>query len=148
MTTPQENEANCREFMQRVFNEHDLSFAEKMISDDFVDRSPMPGTAGDKASTIEMFRQMNEQVPDSRSEIVDMVASGNKVMVRSRTTGTDTNGFMPGMPPTRKPFSMESIDVLTFDENGQNTEHYGIADISGVMMQLGLMPAPGGGAPG
>ena len=42
MTTPQENEANCREFMQRVFNEHDLSFAEKMISDDFVDRSPMP----------------------------------------------------------------------------------------------------------
>jgi hypothetical protein len=27
-----------------------------------------------------------------------------------------------------------------------NTEHYGIADVAGVMMQLGLMPAPGGSA--
>ncbi len=144
MTTPEENAANCREFIQRVFNEHDMSFAEKMISDDFVDRSPMPGTAGDKASTIEMFRQMGERFAGSRSEILDLVASGNRVMVRSRTTGTDANGFMPGMPPTGKTFSMESIDVMTFDENGLNAEHYGLADVSGVMMQLGLMPAPGG----
>lgn len=146
MATPEQNKEACREFMQRVFNEHDMSFAEKMISDAFVDHSPMPGMAGDKASTVEMFRQMNERFSDMRSEILDMVASGNKVMVRSRSTGTDTNGFMPGMPPTGKTFSMESIDVMTFDENGQNIEHYGIADVSGVMVQLGLMPAPGQGS--
>jgi predicted SnoaL-like aldol condensation-catalyzing enzyme len=144
MTTPEQNKESCREFMQRVFNEHDLSAAEKMIADDFVDRSPMPGMPGDKASTIEMFRRMNERFPDGRSEILDMVASGNKVMVRSRSTATDTNGFMPGMTPTGKTFSMESIDVLTFDQNGQNVEHYGIADLPSVMLQLGLMPWRGG----
>jgi predicted SnoaL-like aldol condensation-catalyzing enzyme len=147
MTTPEENKASCREFAERVFNDGDLTYAEKWLSDDFVDHSPMPGTPGNKESTIEMFRQMRERFPDSRMEVLDMVAEGNKVMIRSRNSGTDTNGFMPGTPPTGKAFSMESIDVLTFDENGMNTEHYGIADVPGAMMQLGLMPPPGGDAP-
>jgi predicted ester cyclase len=146
MTTPEENAATCREFNKRVFGEGDISYAEKMMSDDFVDYSPMPGTGktGDKASTIEMFRMMHEQFPESKSEIQDIVASGNKVMVRTRISGTDVKGFMPGMPPTGKPYSMETIDVMTFDENGLNTEHYGIADIAGAMTQLGLMPPPPG----
>jgi steroid delta-isomerase-like uncharacterized protein len=147
MTTPEENAATCREFNQRVFVEGDVSFAEKMLSDDFVDYSPMPGTGkktGDKASTIEMFRMMHDQFPDTKSEIQDIIASGNKVVVRTRMTGTDVKGFMPGMPATGKPYSIESIDVMTFDENGLNTEHVGIADVAGAMMQLGLMPPPGG----
>ena len=144
MTTPEENAATCREFTQRVFNDHDFSFAEKMMAETFITHSPPPGYAGDKASTIKMFREMAEQSPDAKTEIVDLIATGNKVAIRSRISGTDTNGFMPGMPATGKPFSMESIDVLTFDENGQNTEHYGIADVAGAMMQLGLTPGPGG----
>jgi len=145
MSTPQENAATCREFVQRVFNEGDISFAEKMLSDDFVDHSPPPGMSGDKTAAIQTFRAMQQQFPDGRSEILDVVASGDKVAVRARMTGTDTNGFIPGMPATGKPFSVETIDVMTFDENGQNTEHYGIFDVPAAMMQLGLMPAPGGG---
>ena|SRR2546426_4013502 len=143
MTTPEENKAAVREFNQRVFNDGDASFAEKLMADNFVDHSPPPGGAGDKASTIEMFRQMFDQYSGSKSEIVDLIASGDRVAVRSRISGTDTKGFMPGMTPTGKPFTLESIDLLTFDENGLNTEHFGIADISGAMMQLGLMPTPG-----
>jgi len=116
MTTPEQNMAACREFNERVLNEGDVSYAEKMLRDDFVDHSPPPGGAGDK------------------------------VAIHTRVTGTDTKGFMPGMTPTGKPFAMETIDVVTFDQDGMNTEHYGIADVAGVMMQLGLMPAPGGSA--
>jgi predicted ester cyclase len=144
MATPQENAATCREFIERVFNEGDVTFAEKTLSEDFVDHSPPPGMTGDKASMIEMFRMMGDQFPDGRTEIIDVIADGDKVCVRSRMTGTDTKGFMPGMPPTGTPFSAESIDVLTFDENGQNSEHYGIFDVPAVMVQLGLMPGPGG----
>lgn len=145
MTTPEQNMASCREFNERVFNEGDVSYAEKMISDDFVDHTPPPGGTGDKASTIAMFQQMHDQYPDAKAEILDMVAGGNKVSVRTRVSGTDTKGFMPGMPPTGKPYSMETIDVMTFDDRGMNTEHYGVADIAGGMLQLGLMPGPGDG---
>ena len=140
MATPQENAATTREFIQRVMNEGDLSYLEKFLADDFVDHSPMPGSAGDRASAVAMFKMMREQTPDQHVDVEDVVAAGNKVAVRSTMKGTDTNGFMPGMPPTGKSFSMGAIDVMTFDENGMNTEHYGVYDIPGALMQLGLMP--------
>ena len=97
---------------------------------------------GDKASAMEMFKMMSQRFPDGKTEVIDVIASGNKVAVRARMSGTDTQGFMPGMPATGKSFSVEAIDVMTFNENGQNTEHYGIFDMTGAMGQLGLLPPP------
>ena len=140
MTTPQDNAATVRELIERVLNEGDIAFAEKILSEAYVERSPMPGGTADKAGAIAMFNMMHKQTPDMHIDVEDVIASGNKVAVRSTMTGTDTEGFMPGMPPTGKPFSMGAIDVFTFDDGGMNTEHYGVYDISGTMMQLGLMP--------
>src|SRR5712691_11095640 len=141
MTTPRENAETVRELIQKVLNEGDIGFAEKSLSEDYVESSPMPGGTADKAGAIAMFTMMREQTPDMHIEIEDVIASGNKVAVRSTMTGTDTNG-MPGVPPTRRPFTMGAIDVFTFDDAGMNTEHYGVYDIMGMMGQLGLLPAP------
>jgi steroid delta-isomerase-like uncharacterized protein len=142
MTTPQDNAATVRELIQLVLNEGDIGFAEKALSEDYVERSPMPGGTADKAGAIAMFNMMRTQTPDMHIDIEDVIATGNKVAVRSTMTGTDTMGFMPGMPPTGKPFSMGAMDVFTFDDAGMNTEHYGVYDIMGTMGQLGLLPAP------
>jgi len=142
MTTPEHNAATVRELIQRVLNEGDIGFAEKTLSESYVERSPMPGGTADKAGAIAMFTMMREQTPDMRIQVGEVIASGNKVAVRSTMTGTDTMGFMPGMPPTGKSFAMGAIDVFTFDDAGMNTEHYGVYDIMGTMGQLGLLPAP------
>ena len=141
MGTPEQNAATVRELIERVLNEGDVGFAEKTLSEDYVERSPMPGGTTDKAGAIAMFAMMRQQTPDMRIEIEDVVASGDKVAVRSTMTGTDTNG-MQGMPATGKAFSMGAIDVFTFDDAEMNTEHYGVYDIMGMMGQLGLLPAP------
>ncbi|MEO8425070.1 MAG: ester cyclase [Actinomycetota bacterium] len=142
MTTPEENAATTRELIQRVLNEGDIPFADKVLSESFVELNPMPGDTGDKAGAITMFTMMREMTPDMHIEIEDVIASENKVAVRSTMTGTDTSG-MPGVaPPTGKPFSMGAIDVFTYDDDGMNTGHYGVYDIAGMMMQLGHMPAP------
>ena len=145
MTTPQENAAMARDLIQRTLNEGDIAFAEKVLSDSYVERSPMPGGTTDKAGAIAMFTMMRTQTPDMHIDVEDVIASGTKVAVRSTLTGTDTEGFMPGIPATGKPFSMGAIDVFTFDDEGMNTEHYGVYDIAGTMTQLGLMPAPPAG---
>ncbi|MEO8475562.1 MAG: ester cyclase [Actinomycetota bacterium] len=142
MTTPEQNAATVRELIQRVLNEGDMGFAEKTLSESYVESSPMPGGTADKAGAIAMFTMMREQTPDMHIQIDDVIATGNKVAARSRMTGTDTNGFSPGMTPTGKPFSMGAIDVFTFDDAGMNTEHYGVYDIMGTMGQLGLLPTP------
>jgi steroid delta-isomerase-like uncharacterized protein len=140
MNTPEQNTATVRELIERVMNEGDIPFADKVLSDDYVERSPMPGGTADKAGAIAMFEMMREQTPDMRIEIEDVIASGKKVAVRSTMHGTDTRGLMQGMPATNKPFAMGAIDVFTFDDDGMNTEHYGVYDIAGTMQQLGLVP--------
>lgn len=141
MTTPEQNAATVRELIQRVLNEGDIVFAEKTLSDDYVEKTPMPGGTADKAGAIAMFNMMRTHTPDMHIDVEDVISAGNKVAVRSIMTGTDTTGAMPGMSPTGKPFSMEAIDVFTFDDAGMSTEHYGIYDIIGMMGQLGLLPA-------
>src|SRR5919197_450898 len=132
MTTPEKNAATTRELIQRVLNDGDIAFADKVLSESFVERNPMPGGTADKAGAIATFTMMREMTPDMHIEIEDVIASGNKVAVRSTMTGNDTSG-MPGVAAsTGKPFSMGAIDVFTFDEDGINTEHYGVYDIAGV----------------
>ncbi len=141
MTTPEENASTVRELIQKVLNEGDIGFAEKTLSEDYVEHTPMPGGTADKAGAIAMFNMMRTQTPDMHIEVEDVIAAGNKVAVRSTMTGTDTVGMMgTGAPPTGKSFSMGAIDVFTFDDAGMNTEHYGVYDIAGMMGQLGLMP--------
>ena len=105
MTTPEQNAATVRELIQRVMNEGDIGFAEKTLSESYVERSPMPGGTADKAGAIAMFNMMRTQTPDMHIDVDDVIATGNKVAVRSTMTGTDTEGFMPGMAATGKPFS-------------------------------------------
>ena len=79
MTTPEENAATVRELVQKVLNEGDIGFAEKTLSEGYVERSPMPGGTADKAGAIAMFNMMREQTPDMHIEIGDVIASGKKV---------------------------------------------------------------------
>src|SRR4029079_5995241 len=58
MPTPQENEATTRELIQKVMNEGDIGFAEKTLSEDYVERTPMPGGTPDKAGALAMFKMM------------------------------------------------------------------------------------------
>ncbi|TMK47985.1 MAG: ester cyclase, partial [Actinobacteria bacterium] len=58
MTTPDENAAIARELIQRVLNEGDIGFAEKTLSEDYVEKTPMPGGTADKAGAIAMFQMM------------------------------------------------------------------------------------------
>ena len=99
---PEQNAATVRELIQRVLNAGDIGFAEKTLSEGYVERSPMPGGTADKAGAIAMFTMMRQQTPDMRIDIEDVIASENKVAVRSTMTGTDTTGLQ-GMPPTGNP---------------------------------------------
>jgi len=143
MTTPEENKELVRRFTDEVFNKKNLDHAMEALSDDFVEHQVLPDMTPDKKGAIETFRMMLENSPDMKAEIAELIASGDRVVIRGTFSGTDTGGFMPGMPPTNKPYSMDSIDIVRVDDEGKFAEHWGIADFMGAMVQLGLIPAPG-----
>lgn len=143
MPTPEECRRIAIEFVEKAFNEHDLEYLRTALDDGFVDHSPGPGEAGDKESSIAWFERSYRSMPDMHAEVLRTVASGGKVAILGRYTGTDVGGFMPGMPPTNKRVSMESIDVMEIGADGRHLSHWGIQDVMGAMGQLGLLPGSG-----
>lgn len=145
MPTREEIRELVDRFTKEVFNNKNLEYAQEVLSDDFVEHQVFAGTTPDKKGAIESFRIIFQGAPDLTAEVNDVVVSGDKVAIRGTFRGTDTGGFAPGMPATNKPFVMESIDIVRVGNDGKFTEHWGIQDTMGVMVQLGL--APGGPPP-
>ena len=70
----------------------------------------------------------------------EMMAEGNRVMVRGRLKGRHEGEFN-GIPPT--PRIVEFPLVISYQiENGKIVNHWLIADSLALMEQLGLMNAP------
>ena len=78
--------------------------------------------------------------PDLRMEVEDVIASGDKVVVRARATGTHKGEFM-GMPATNKSIDAQLIDIMGMGADGLCHEHWGVVDQLAMMQQLGVVPA-------
>jgi steroid delta-isomerase-like uncharacterized protein len=140
----QANKDNTARFYEEVFNKHSIEAVDELIHDDFREHVVLPpGMSDDKKGALTLFEQWFAAVPDLAATIDDMIASGDKVFVRSTISGTQTGEFL-GMPPTGKSFSIGSMDIVRIQDD-QAIEHWGIQDTMAMMTQLGLMPPPAGG---
>lgn len=72
--------------------------------------------------------------PDLRHSIEDAVAQGDRVALRLRITGTNTQSFM-GMPPTGKPISVDALAMMHIADEKVSALH-GQFDQMGLMQQL------------
>lgn len=81
--------------------------------------------------------------PDFHATIEDMVAEGDKVVVRVTATGTHQGDFM-GIPATGKPFKYQEIHIARIAD-GKMAEHWGVEDTLGMLQQLGVVQLPGQG---
>jgi steroid delta-isomerase-like uncharacterized protein len=79
--------------------------------------------------------------PDARFTIEDMIAEGERVVVRYTFRGTHTGNFM-GIAPTGKQVTQTGITINRF-ANGKAVELWGNVDDLGLLQQLGAVPAPG-----
>jgi steroid delta-isomerase-like uncharacterized protein len=113
----------------------------ELVAGDFVEHEEAPGLAPTKEGVIEFFRMYRAGFPDLRMEAEDVLPSGDKVVVRARVTGTHEGDFM-GIPPTGKSVNVQLIDILRFADDGLVHEHWGVFDALGMMVQLGVVPAP------
>lgn len=126
-----------------LLNAGDIDGFGAFLADDFVEHEQTPGLAPTKDGVLEFFRMYRAAFPDLRFDPQDVIASGDKVVVRVRATGTNTGDFM-GMPATGKSMDIQLIDIVRFDDAGLGREHWGVADVMTMMQQLGVVPMPEG----
>ncbi len=137
----EENKELVRRIYDELWNERKLEVAEELIAQDAVNYDtgllPQPFGPEEMKGTV---RMVTAGFPDNRHEVQEMIAEGDKVVVRCTLTGTHEGEFM-GIPPTGKPIEMRGIAILRIAD-GRIVENWGMPDMLGLMQQLGVVPTP------
>jgi predicted ester cyclase len=76
--------------------------------------------------------------PDVEITIDEMIAEGDRVVVRFTSRGTQRGAFGP-LPPTGRRVTISSYLTARI-ANGKIVEEWGLDDQFGMLMQLGLIP--------
>jgi steroid delta-isomerase-like uncharacterized protein len=135
-----DNVATLRRTYERL-NAGDVDGFGDLLADDFVEHEVSPGLEPTKDGVKAFFRMYIAAFPDLRMEPEDVLPSGDKVIARTRGTGTQRGEFM-GMPATGRSIDVELIDIMRFRDDGLVQEHWGLFDSLTMMQQLGAIPEP------
>ena len=135
----EENKARTRAFMEQVLNSKDVDALDNFFAADYVEHSEMPpGIPATRDGMKQMMGMYFEAFPDLQVTIEDMIAEGDKVVVRNTARGTH-QGELMGIPATGNQVEMAEIHILRIAD-GMVVEHWGIEDQMGMMQQLGVIP--------
>lgn len=125
----------------RFINSGDIVLGQSIIAPDVVfyaptSPEPMHGFQGYTA----VLDMMRGAMPDVRWKADEIIAEGDRVMVRFTMTGTQTNPFM-GMPASGKQVCVTAMNIYEF-RDGRIIREHGLPDLFSMLVQLGAIPAP------
>jgi steroid delta-isomerase-like uncharacterized protein len=85
-------------------------------------------------------QRISQGLADVRMTVEDMIAEGDRVAVRMTSHGRHVGEFMK-MPASGKEYTIPEIHVFRIGD-GQVVEHWLVADMLGMLTQLGALPEP------
>ena len=132
------NKNVARRIIVEVIDGADLDLADELIAEEYVEHRPSAGDGSSREGFKAWIRMVHDAFPDWRHTIDDVVAEGDKVMVRNTLYGTHRGTFM-GIPATGKQFRQEGFDLFRI-QDGKMVEHWGVYDWMGFYQQLGIVP--------
>jgi predicted ester cyclase len=136
------NKAGVTAFMTGMAR-GDTTVVDSFVAPNMVEHQQVPGMGTGMAGLKGLIASWHAAFPDLQITINDMAADSDKVWVYSTMSGT-MKGALMGMKPTGKTFRVDGFDLVRI-ENGKAVEHWGVMDDVGMMQQLGLNMASGGG---
>ena len=142
MSTDQEarNKATFTRFHDAV-NSGSAEIISKMIDElvepDATIRTPVPLDVTGAEALKHVWAVLLQAFPDLHLTVEDMIAEGDKLVVRNTVAGTHLGEYM-GLPPTGKSVVYNEIFIFRF-EGGRVAETWGVVDVLSQMKQLGVI---------
>src|SRR5919112_284909 len=145
MSTEQ-SKSVVRQGMEALFtHDGDLDSLEETYSAEYVGHAPpFPDIVGLQAAKG-FAMGYRQAFPDLKTTTEDMIAEGDKVVVRWTTSGTHQGQTEAFGPATGNRMEIMGITVQRF-EDGKIAEGWTNADTLGQMQQLGMAPGAEGPA--
>jgi steroid delta-isomerase-like uncharacterized protein len=127
-------------FYDEVFRRRDVGAIDELLTDDFVEHNLWPGQTPGRQGTKEFIAHLLQAFPDLEVAIENQIAEGDTVAAVLRMSGTHQGDFV-GIPATGRKVIVQFMDMSRV-RDGRFCDHWGLADMGGLMAQLGV--APGG----
>lgn len=140
-TTTTDLRTLAQRFTDEVINGRDLEGAlTELVVEDFVEQNPLPGQGPGRAGLADVLAGMFAGFPDLHWTMRDAIVEGDRIMAFSTWTGTHRGEFL-GIPATGRSVTVEAWTLDRY-RDGRLTESRIIMDVAGMLMQLGVIPAP------
>jgi steroid delta-isomerase-like uncharacterized protein len=136
----QDNKTVMRRYYEEVFNQRRTGLIDQLAVEDYVEHDPFPGQGNGRADLKARVGAILGAFSPLQFRLEDLVAEGDRVVVRWCQTGTHTGPFM-GIPPSGRQFTITGIDIHEL-RDGRMAEHWHVVDLYGLLQQLGAIPAP------
>lgn len=119
-----------------VVEKHDVKAVhEQVYTEDFQSCSGyLPSDCHDRDYSMKMISSFPKMIPDLRVKILDVMVSGDKIIVRADARGTPAGEFF-GAPHTGKSFYIMTIDILTV-RDGKISHTYHLENWFSALAQL------------
>jgi steroid delta-isomerase-like uncharacterized protein len=135
------NKASARRFYEDVWNKGNVALIDELVAPQHVQHDPNnPNTAPGPAGIRQLVSLYRSAFPDAHFTIEDILAAGDKVVVRVTATGTQERA-LPGVPATGKRVSATGISITRY-KDGKAAETWIVFDFLGMFQQLGVVPVP------
>ena len=135
------NKSLARRIFEEALNGRNLAVLDELAASDYREHSPLPGQRTGLEGLRDRYAMVLKGL-DPQFTIEDVIAEGDRVVLRWTNSGTHVGEFL-GMPPTGKSFTTVGIEIWRV-QDGRLAEHWDVVDVFGQLMQLGLLPQPQG----
>lgn len=136
--SPEEMKARARRIPEEVFTQGDLAVADEVLAPGYVDHVPcLARSVGEGVKGWALT--LRHAFPDLSVIVEGEIAEGDTVVLRLTYRGTHVGLFL-GLPPTGKRVAWQAMECLRLAPDGKVTERWLVADLLGVLKQIGAIP--------
>ena len=132
-----------KKIIQRLYKEiledWNMPLADELVADQFTSHDwPKGSPSGPEAFRNYYSNVIRSVLPDARYEVDDMIAEGDKVVVRWRLLGTHKGNFLD-ISPTGRWVTLKGIAIYRL-EDSKVTERWVVTDLHGLLQELKESP--------
>lgn len=128
------NKQLVRRFYKEVYGDWNLAMVDEVVSPRFTSHDWPEGSPTGRQGFELFYSAIRTAVPDARYEVDDLIAEGDKVVVRWRLLGTHEGDFR-GIAPTGQAIALKGIAIYRVD-GGKLMERWVVTDLYGLLEEI------------
>ena len=132
--SPDEMKTAFQHYIEEAWNRGNTGILDEMMAPNYARYMNGPQPPLDREKQKRRIMGFRTAFPDIHFDIVDSVASGDKLVSRMEGHGTHQGEFLD-MPPTGKSIVIYAIDIVRFAD-GKIVELWGVMDMLSILQQI------------